>query len=108
MKKKDVLVVFGLIDELLKDCKITALNWKLIQNKNLIKPLKEELDQFIEYSQEYKEFDQKRIDLCIKHSIKDEAGNTLYTFALDYSAQPGYCVLTLDTPTNGYFTWKVA
>ena len=41
-------------------------------------------------------------------TIKDEAGNTLFTFAANYSVTPGYVVLTLDSPTTGDFTWKIA
>jgi hypothetical protein len=40
--------------------------------------------------------------------IKDEAGNTLYTFSGDYSVHKGYCVLVLDVPTTGKYTWKLA
>jgi hypothetical protein len=40
--------------------------------------------------------------------IKDEAGNTLFTFNADNSAQTGYCVLVLDVPTHGKYTWKLA
>lgn len=41
-------------------------------------------------------------------AVKTEAGVTLYTFALDGSATPQYCVLTLDEPTAGKFEWKLA
>ena len=40
--------------------------------------------------------------------ILNEDGDTLFTFNLDNSVQPAYCVLTLDTPTHGRFAWKVA
>lgn len=41
-------------------------------------------------------------------TIQKADGVDLYVFAADYSANPRYVVLTLDSPTAGKYVWKLA
>lgn len=77
MKKKDLLLMLSVIEEVLKVSKVSELNWKLIQNKNILKVYKEEIDEFLNQSEEFKQYENKRIELCNKYAKKDKDGNPI-------------------------------
>ncbi len=77
MKKKQLLLMLNVIQEILKVSKVSELNWKLIQNKNILKVYKEEIDEFLNQSEEFKQYENKRIELCNKYAKKDKDGNPI-------------------------------
>lgn len=77
MTKREMILMFNVIEEVLKVSKVSELNWKLIQNKNILKRYKEEIDEFLKVSEEFKQYEDKRNDICKKYSKKDKEGNPI-------------------------------
>lgn len=83
MKKGLISKVIVTIDEILKNSKESDLNWKLIQNKNLLKKEQELIDEYLKPSEKFTEYEQKRMKLCFDYCEKNEDNSPKITKVFD-------------------------
>jgi len=78
MKNSDVLKLNELIQKILKKSQVVKFNHKLIKNRNVIKINVESLEEVRKFDDEkYGEFENKRIQLCVKYCDKDVEGKPI-------------------------------
>lgn len=75
MTKRQMLIVIEVIKQILKVSKNPDLDWPLIKIKKHLLKFKNEMDEYMEPSEEYKEYDKERVNLCQSHCEKDLDGN---------------------------------
>lgn len=64
---------------LLKNVKNTLLNFDLVKNRALLKPIVDAVDEVSKKSDNYLEFEKENSELCIKHCDKDEKNQPITT-----------------------------
>jgi len=72
MNRNDLAKITNVLNDVLLKCKKVKLNDLFITNVNKIEPILTSVKKSINISEEYKEYDTKRVDLCKKLALKDE------------------------------------
>lgn len=72
MKLSKIINIYDAIDKVLTKSDCVELNFKLIENQELISCYKDRIEKAMGDNKEYGEFEQQRSNLCIKYSTKDE------------------------------------
>lgn len=76
MKKFELVDAFNIFEKILKENKKNVkFNYLVAINKSKIQPLVDIINDIKKPSDDYVQYEQKRIDICKKHCIKDEDGN---------------------------------
>lgn len=84
MKNKELLELYEFLHKI--NLKGVKFSYAIAKNIALIKPEVESLQKSIDMTEEYKEFDAKRIELAKKHAKKDKNGEPL---VVDKNYVPG-------------------
>lgn len=61
-----------------------TLNLAIVKNKNKMAELIKEVEESYKVTDSYKEFEEKRVEICIKHATKDKEGNPEISEAREY------------------------
>lgn len=75
MKNKELLELYEFLHKI--NLKGVKFSYAIAKNISIIKPEVESLQKSIDMTEEYKEFDAKRIELAKKHAKKDKNGEPL-------------------------------
>lgn len=78
MKNKDILELYHSLSAI-KGLKGVKFNYAIAKNVSLLEIEVKSFEKALEASEQFKEYDQARIELCKEHSEKDENGEAIMT-----------------------------